>query len=194
MSDSSEISLHPLLSVTAVQAERSVRVRATVEDEVVALFQEYRGRLLRYLYCLGLPVQDAEEVAQEVFLALFRHLKDQKGRQNLRGWVFRVAHNLGLDRRTDEQRHRDLRGRALSKLSQEADETPSPEAQAVFKQRQQKLLAMLNALPAQQQCCLYLRAEGLNYREIAEVLGVSLGTVSQSLAKAVGRLTHADLR
>src|ERR1700685_473473 len=69
------------------------------EQEVIQLFDELRNRLLRYLLALGLPAQDGEEVIQEVFLALFQHLQRGKSRQNLRGWVFRVAHNLGLKRR-----------------------------------------------------------------------------------------------
>jgi RNA polymerase sigma-70 factor (ECF subfamily) len=56
------------------------------------------------------------------------------------------------------------------------------------------LLAVLRALPEQDQYCLYLRAEGLRYREISEVLGISLGTVSNSLGRSLGRLGRADER
>jgi RNA polymerase sigma-70 factor (ECF subfamily) len=53
-------------------------------------------------------------------------------------------------------------------------------------------MAVARALPEQDQCCLTLRAEGLRYREIARVLGISVGSVANSLARALGRLSRAD--
>jgi len=58
------------------------------------LFEQFRNPLLRYALSFGLSVHDGEEVIQEVFIALFRHLQLQRSRKNLRGWIFRVAHNL----------------------------------------------------------------------------------------------------
>jgi RNA polymerase sigma-70 factor, ECF subfamily len=69
-----------------------------VEQEVISLFDQLRTSLLRYLLSFGLSVQDSEEVVQEAFLALFRDLRAGKSRRHLRGWVFRVAHNLALKR------------------------------------------------------------------------------------------------
>src|SRR5262245_26148040 len=80
-------------------AEEAPTGNTRLEQEVVGLFDEFRGPLLRYLLSLGLPVHDGEEIIQETFLALFRHLRAGKDRRNLRGWLFRVAHNLGLKRR-----------------------------------------------------------------------------------------------
>jgi RNA polymerase sigma-70 factor (ECF subfamily) len=53
-------------------------------------------------------------------------------------------------------------------------------------------MAVLHALPEQDQACLYLRAEGLRYREIADVLDISLGSVSISLTRSLARLHRAD--
>ena len=72
----------------------------TLEEEVVELFDSFREPLLRYLASFGLPLADGEEIVQEVFLSLFQHLRRGGGRTNLRGWLFRVAHNLGLKRRS----------------------------------------------------------------------------------------------
>src|ERR1700733_8691024 len=77
------------------------------EQVVVQLFDELRSPLLRYLHSLGLSAQDAEELVQDSFLALFEHLRLGRPRQNLRGWVFRVAHNLGLKRRREGAREAD---------------------------------------------------------------------------------------
>lgn len=161
------------------------------ENEVVALFSEFRGRILRYLFYLGVSMQDGEEVVQEVFLLLFRHLQEERSRQNLRGWLFRVAHNLGLKKRMESWRENDENRESFLLAP---DTAPSPEEQVIMNQQQKHLLAVLDALPAQDRSCLCLRAEGLRYREIAEVLGIALGSVSQSLARAVKRLNHVYQR
>src|ERR1035438_926677 len=79
------------------------RVSTPPEVEVVTLFNELRDRLLRYLLVVGLSAHDGEEIIQESFLLLFQHLKQGKSRQNLRGWVFRVARNLALKQRSSNQ-------------------------------------------------------------------------------------------
>jgi len=156
---------------------------------VTRLYDELRVPVLRYLMTLGLSPPDGDEVVQEVFIALFQHLRNGKSRKNLPGWVFRVAHNLGL-----KQRYA-ARGReaALSDASTVPfDPRPNPEEQAVSRQRQTRLLAVVRALPEQDRCCLHLRAEGLRYREIAKVLGMSLGAVSLSIHRSLARLSRAD--
>ena len=154
-----------------------------LEQEVIDLFDELRRPVLRYLVGIGLGIQDAEEIVRDVFLALFEHLRDGKSRKNLRGWVFRVAHNLGLRRRE--------RARENGEMPVVADRAPDPEAQLANAQKNTRILAVVNALPEQDRACLDLRAEGLRYREIAEVLGMSLGAVSNSLARSIARVARA---
>src|SRR5580658_10916093 len=76
-----------------------------VEEKVIGLFDELRIPLLRYLAGFPLTVHDSEDVIQEVFLALFRHLRNGKSHQNVRGWLFRAAHNLALKKRLRSRRH-----------------------------------------------------------------------------------------
>jgi RNA polymerase sigma-70 factor (ECF subfamily) len=174
-------------------ADAGSRVSSSHEVEVVELFGELRDRLLRYMLVLGLSVHDGEEIIQESFLLLFQHLQRGKSRQNLRGWVFRVARNLALKQRAANQ----LRLRRIVEFDdtlpeQSVDRSPNPEEQLRSRQRQQRLLAVVNALPEQDQSCLCMRAEGLRYREIAEALGISLGSVAASLARSLARLGRAD--
>ncbi len=161
-----------------------------LEEEVTSLFDQFRAPLLRYLHSFGLPAQEGEEVVQEVFLALFQHLREGKPRTNLQGWVFRVAHNLGLKR--CQARRQGAAG--APEGAGELDPAPNPEEQAAHRQRQQRLRAVVRALPEQDRRCLYLRAEGLRYREIVDVLGMSLGAVAQSLERSLARLSRADER
>jgi RNA polymerase sigma-70 factor (ECF subfamily) len=157
-----------------------------IEEEVLAMFEQHRNSLLRYLLSFRIAAPDAEEIVQEVFLSLFQHLRRGKSRANLHGWVFRVAHNLALKNR--------MKARRQSPASPEpqTDSAPGPEEQLSDLQRQGRLLAVVKALPELDQCCLSLRAEGLRYREIAEVLGISLGAVANSLEKSLSRLSRAD--
>jgi RNA polymerase sigma-70 factor (ECF subfamily) len=74
------------------------------------------------------------------------------------------------------------------------DPAPNPESQAADRQKQQRLAAVLRALPEQDRHCLFLRAEGLRYREIAKVLDISLGAVSLSLGRSLARMARAAER
>jgi RNA polymerase sigma-70 factor (ECF subfamily) len=182
------------LRLPATGAAASPRRTTEIESVVVRLFEEFRAPLLRYALSFGLSVQDGEEITQEVFLALFRHLQLGKCQRNLRGWIFRVAHNLALKRRQTKQRLEDRTPSGSSAADGQRDASPNPEEQVLSAQRQRRLLAVLDALPEQDRACLRLRAEGLRYREIARVLGVSLGTVSVSLTRSLARLMCADER
>src|SRR6202050_1878616 len=132
-----------------------------IEHEVMEFFEQFRDPLLRYALSFGIPVHDAEEVVQEVFVSLFRHLQLGRSRKNLRGWIFRVTHNLALKQRHANHR---LQNRVESDggvMEKQLDPTPNPEEQLMGKQRQKSLRAVLRVLPEQERYCLYLRAEGL---------------------------------
>jgi RNA polymerase sigma-70 factor, ECF subfamily len=181
----------PFELAKAGRRERS-QPAAIEEQRVIELFDELRRPLLRYLAALGLPFEEGEEVVQETFLALFEHLRREKS-GNLRGWLFRVAHNLGLKRRL--ARKREVFSAAFDSLAAaRPDVAGNPEEQFLAAQRQERFEAGLRALPEQDRCCLALRAEGLRYREIAQVLGMSLGSVSASLARSLERLGRAATR
>lgn len=178
----------PLERLSAAEAQP-----ASCEMEVVELFDELRDRLMRYLLAMGLPAHDGEEIVQESFLLLFLHLRKGKPRNNLRGWIFRVAHNLGLKRRTANQimLHRVVEfDDTLPEQSARAN--PNPEEEFGNRQRQERLLAVVWAMPERDLSCFLLRAEGLRYREIASVLGISIGSVAASVARALQRLERAD--
>jgi RNA polymerase sigma-70 factor (ECF subfamily) len=165
-----------------------------IEREVLHLFEQFRNPLLRYVLSFGIPVHDAEEIVQEVFLSLFRHLQLRRSRKNLRGWIFSVAHNLTLKQRHANQKVRDQTASDWTIAEAHSDPSPGPEEQVFSAQRRRRLLAVVHALPAVDQGCLQLRAEGLRYREISTVLGISLGAVSISLTRSLARLMRADGR
>lgn len=163
-----------------------------LEEEVAGLFDRWRDPLLGYVVTLGLPIHEGEEIIQEVFLSLFQHLRQGKPRDNLRGWMFRVGHNLALKRRYSCGRLLERKDDATPVEFQ--DPSPNPEQLLAIKQRQERLQAVVRILSEQDRCCLHLRAEGLRYREIAEALGMSLGSVAISLGRSLDRLKRADGR
>ena len=181
----------PLPGVAATEGSPHA---SPLEEEVIGLFDQLRDRLLRYLHGFGLTAADAEEIVQEVFLALFEHLRRDKSRDNLRGWVFRVAHNLGLKRRAAARRSSGGIRLVPDTEGWFVDPAPNPEDQAVRAQRQRRIAAVLRALPDSDRHCLFLRAEGLRYREIAKVLDISLGAVAHSIARSLARLSRAAER
>jgi RNA polymerase sigma-70 factor, ECF subfamily len=178
-----------LAHTTSAKAEI---VCSEIESEVIQLFDEYRGRLLRYVLSIGVTAADGEEIVQDVFLALFRHLRMGRPKDNLRGWIFRVAHNLALKTRMSEQTRPDRAEFDEVLAAAQVDPQLNPEQQLASGQRRARLMAAVGALPERDQHCLHLRAEGLRYREIAEILEMSLGAVSISLSRSLARLERAD--
>ena len=181
------------LSALSVRADSTV-ASTELEREVVNLFDELRDRLLRYVLGFRISGADAEEIVQEAFLSLFRHLQLGRSRHNLRGWLFRVVHNLALKKLSVDQRRPDRTSLDPEDSERHVADAINPEEQAIVSQRQVRLLATLNSLPVLDQRCLQLRAEGLRYREIAEVLGVSLGGVATLLARSLSRLGRVSRR
>jgi len=165
-----------------------------IEDRVLRLFEECGPGLRRYVASFGLGAAATDDVVQEIFVALFRHLCLGRRETHLKGWLFRVGHNLALKQRQ----------RAMKRLHAEgswdpavvagvADPAASPEQLLAEDRRRQRLSAALGLMPERERHCVYLRAEGLRYRDIARTLGVSLGTVAKSLTSAMRRLEAAGL-
>lgn len=72
--------------------------------EVTDLYRELRKPLLRYLVCLGLSTDEAQDTVQDAFLSLHRHLASGAPQESIRSWVFRVAHNQARNRQSSYHR------------------------------------------------------------------------------------------
>jgi RNA polymerase sigma-70 factor, ECF subfamily len=163
-----------------------------VEASVLALFDRCAPALLRYVGSFGLNAAETEDVVQDTFLALFRHLHLGRDRTNLTGWLYQVAHNMALKRRQQAIKHVRHQSADETALGRRPDPAPDPEERLLGDERQRRLRAVFDALPDRERRCVFLRAEGLTYRDIAKALSVSLGSVSKALTRAVTRLMHAD--
>jgi RNA polymerase sigma-70 factor (ECF subfamily) len=155
--------------------------------EVTVLYRELREPLHRYLVCLGLSSDEAQDVIQDAFLSLHRHLASGGSRDNIRGWVFRVAHNLARNRQTSYHRRF---GEPLNlQLDARLDEK-TPERVVLEKEKFRLLGKAIDLLSEAERECLLLRAAGLRYREISEALGIPTSTVGDTLERAIRKLTE----
>lgn len=161
--------------------------KQTARRITASLFTELRDPLSRYLLHIGIGPGDIEEIVQEAFLKLFRHLCAGGGETNLRGWVFRVAHNVAANER--RRRLRMEPGDTEAAFGHvTVDPGSGPERLVLDDEKRKRLQRALKRLPDVQRACIHLRAEGLKYREIAQVLGIGVTTVADHLKQALEQL------
>ena len=155
----------------------------SAEDQVLLLFEEMRLPIFRHLVWLHLRADQAEDVVQETFLRLYQHLsRSSFERHNLRGWVWRVAHNLGVNLAMATSRKEGGTELDLGEVSEWlADPGPNPEQALEQMQRTERVAARFESLNERDRQCVHLRAQGLGYRQIASVLGMGRSTVADTL-------------
>jgi RNA polymerase sigma-70 factor (ECF subfamily) len=155
---------------------------------VLDLYDREQVPLRRYLMFLGLVPESAEEFVQEAFLRLHQHLLSGGERSNLRAWLYRVVHNLAVsDMQAARNRLTEVMD-AAGPAGQIVDHRDNPEEVFLADQRYRSVRAALSRLPELQRRCLVLRSQGLKYREIAEVLGLSTSTVGEHVQRGINQV------
>ena len=157
-------------------------------SSIVELYDELRPSLFGYLICLGLMPQEADDIIQDAFVQLFRFTQAGGWVNNPQSWLFRVARNLAFNLQKRERRVVSVSEEQHATALSESQRVADPEELYEHKERLRLLMVAIRELPERQRECLHLRAEGLRYREIAEVLGITPSAVSESLKHAVMRL------
>jgi RNA polymerase sigma-70 factor (ECF subfamily) len=157
--------------------------------QVGELYDEIRPSLYGYLSSLGLKRDEADDIIQDTFLRLFHHLVEGGRVENARAWTFRVAHNLTLNLHRD-RRHlvSDQSTSVADFIAERPDPALNPEESVLQAERMARVASAVSGLTAQQQQCLHLRAEGLRYREIADVIGVSVQRVGDLIQRTLANL------
>lgn len=164
---------------------------APLEAQVTALFNLLRLPVCRYLTVMLGGTGEAEELTQETFIRLDRYLKAGHPPDQARFWLFRIAHNLAANvlrrRRFTTHLEPDTWEGLCRRL---ASPTSDPERLLADRQQHRRLAGALVLLSAQERRCLALRAEGLPYREIAKVFGISYAAAVDSARRAVRKLAR----
>ena len=155
--------------------------------EATTLYRELRKPLLRYLVCMGLSGDEAQDVVQDVFVSLQQHLAAGGAQDNIRGWLFRVAHNQARNRQTSYHRRF---GEPLDGETDTVVDESTPEKAVLQKEKFQQLGRALRELTPSERECLLLRAGGLRYREIGEVLSIPTSTVGDTVERAIKKLAE----
>jgi RNA polymerase sigma-70 factor (ECF subfamily) len=128
---------------------------------------------------------DAADIGQEAMVRIFKKIKEFNGKASFRTWLYRVVINLCLD----ELRHRKIKTVSLEGIKEQGYEpaTPvvSPEEWVEQQELYQLILEILAQLSVDHRTVLILKdLEGLDYNEIAAVLGCNIGTVKSRLNRA----------
>lgn len=160
-------------------------------DAFEFIYRSFSDFVYRTAYRIVQNAPDADEVTQDVFLKLYDHLKGFKSQALLSTWIYRITVNTALNAARRNNRENSRRTDFEGAVEQQA----VPAEGRIRMERleaEAELGKILERLSPEQRACLTLRElEGLDYREIAEILNVNLNTVRTRLKRA--RETLAEL-
>jgi RNA polymerase sigma-70 factor (ECF subfamily) len=173
------------LAATSEETERTLIAQAQQGDKQAfsELVRRHRQGVISVVYRMCGDMNLAEDVAQDTFIRAWLHLPGYRPRSPFRNWVYRIATNAALDVLRREKETADVDALPLAARG----EGPA----AVVEQREQAeaVRKAVLALPPASRAALVLREyEGLSYREIADALGVPIGTVMSRLNYARRRV------
>jgi len=151
----------------------------------------YQTRLVNYLFRLVRNLDDAHDLAQEVFVRVYQALDRFDPKYRFSTWLFRVAQNAAIDqirrrrfRMVPIGVHEDEHGE-MQRGVELADESPLAEQKMVGEERDAAVRAAIDGLPWEYRELIVMRHYGeLAYDEIAEAKGMPLGTVKNKLFRA----------
>jgi RNA polymerase sigma-70 factor (ECF subfamily) len=159
------------------------------------IVEQHRAMVYRMAYQFAGNHYDADDIAQEVFIKVYRSLDRFRQDAQLSSWLYRIVMNACIDhqRRQTSAAKAAAPGSGLDALAFETpEEGPGPEARAYAGELGAALESEIRRLPAGQRVVFLMRHyEGLKLGEIAAALGLAEGTVKRQLHAAVHRLRRA---
>jgi RNA polymerase sigma-70 factor (ECF subfamily) len=208
-----EIAYNELDRATSVSAEESLfvlRLKANEDAAYDELVRVYHAQIFHVAFRMLGDTGDAADVVQEIFLKVFRNINSFKGEAALKTWIFRIGFSEILNRlRWWKRRYRhatvsldaepDVNGNGNGKGFiygyQVSCTRPTPEQALESKEKDEAIQKALSKLSSDHRSIIILRdIEGFSYGEIADVLGISIGTVKSRLARARADLKKSLIR
>ncbi len=167
------------IDLAARREERAMLDRCALGDEraIRWVLNKYRDRVVRLAAHVLHNPREAEDIAQEAFVKAFRQIGQFRGESGFYAWLYRIVVNLCLDR---------MRRKSATSETP-LDETTAPWIGAVTPDMEKRIVVegVLDSLTPPMRAALVLReVEGLEYSEIADVLGIPVGTVRSRLNTA----------
>ena len=167
------------------------RLRRRESEAFTELVRLYQHRVFGLLLRMVGQPDEAEELAQEVFVNVYRGFESYRGDASLRTWIFRIATNQAKNRLKYLSRRRAGLQESLDDHADEAafmplgEPVPRPDRAAEGAEMERVVAAALASLDPEHREVLVLRdIEGLAYDELAQVLGLAEGTVKSRLFRA----------
>jgi RNA polymerase sigma-70 factor (ECF subfamily) len=173
-------------------AEIMLRVKAGDESAFVYLVQKYRRPMVSFMYRMARNSAAAEDLAQEVFLRIYRSREGYEASAKFTTWLYRIATNLAVNYARDTRHERpentvsldepdDRTGRTLDV----ADGSLTAEETIVRRERLAAIRRRVQALPERQQMAVVMhKYQQMDYRQIAEVLKLSESATKSLLFRA----------
>jgi len=169
-------------------AEWMLRVRDGDDACFALLLERHRNAVIHFLYRMVLNQAVAEELAQEVFLRVYRFRGKYEPTAKFTTWLFRIATHLGLNWIRDgrhEKRHESLDVETDGAGKQIEDRSRTIEQELVYRTRLREVRQAIEMLPAKQRAAVMLhKYEELGYADIASVLRCSESAVKSLLFRA----------
>lgn len=178
-----------------------IQAGVDVERSFERLHQRFHLPLRSYFRDHGFSPERSEELTQDVFVQVFRKLSTFEHRSQFTTWLFEIAHHIAVNEvRRVRAAKRDAQEKPLVEESDADDEEgrdaasplvsdePDPHEEAELQEQVSILRQALETLPPQMRRCVILRNQDYKYREIAELMNISIDTVKAHLGQARLRL------
>lgn len=176
----------------ATDADVMLRVKTGDESAFTFLVQKYRRPIVGFLYRMCHNPSTAEELAQEVFLRVYRSRETYEANAKFSTWLYRIATNLAVNYARDTRHERpeftvrlDEPDRETGTMPDLADESLSVEEKLVRRERLAAIRSKVNALPERQRMAVIMhKYQQMDYRQIADVLKLSESATKSLLFRA----------
>ncbi len=173
-------------------ADVMLRVKAGDDSAFSYLVQKYRRPMVGFMYRLCHNPATAEELAQEVFLRVYRSRSSYEASAKFSTWLYRIAANLAVNHARDTRHERPEKTVRLDEPDQEtgttpdlADESLTAEEQLLRKERLAAIREKVNALPERQRLAVMMhKYQQMDYRQIAAVMKLSESATKSLLFRA----------
>jgi len=168
------------------------RLQVGSDEAFETLISLYQAPIYNVAYRILGDASEASDAVQETFMKIFKGIKTFRGESGLKTWIYRIAISESLNRQRWWKRWRhhapisvDDTSPNGARLVEVRDSRPTPESACAQMEMEREVQRALNGLSFEHRVAVVLRdIEGLSYEEIAETLGLSLGTVKSRLWRA----------
>jgi RNA polymerase sigma-70 factor (ECF subfamily) len=162
---------------------------AFTQDQIAAFYLELRSPLFASLRRWNLPDEEVEDLVQETFVRLLSYGPEDLKTENVRYWLFRVAHNLAIDRHRSGWRYLlDSQAEFDTFLSAHPSPNFDPEKVYLASEKLQIVQDNLAKLTPRQRHAIHLRISGLSYKAIAYRLKGTTSSVAELIRRGLKRL------